>query len=84
MPPDSDISKRRYHNDRQYDSKDLNLLEVFFLKTSGYFIYSKPEWNDPGTVERSKDQRIDTVVVAYLGKPMVDVFDHTPLLMDYV
>lgn len=75
MSPHSNISKRRYYNDRQYYSKDFNLLEVFSPKTSSYLVHREPKWNDPRAVDRTKDQRIDAVVVLYLGEPIIDIID---------
>lgn len=73
MSPHSNISKRRYYNDRQYYSKDFNLLEVFSLKTSSYFVHREPKWNDPRAVDRTKDQRIHTVVITYVSKPIINI-----------
>ncbi len=73
MSPYSNISKRRYYNDRQYYSKDFNLLEGFFPKTSSYFVHREPEWNDPRAIDRAEDQRIDTVVITYVSQPTINI-----------
>jgi len=73
MSPHSNISKRRYYNDRQYYSKDLNLLEVLFPKTSSYLVHREPKWNDPRAVDRIEDQRIDTVVITCVSQPIINI-----------
>lgn len=73
MSPHSNISKRRYYNDRQYYSKDFNLLEVFSPETSSYLVHREPKWYDPCAVDHTKDQRIDAVVITYVSQPIIDI-----------